>query len=140
MVRRLSFVVAALVLGAHIAEAQGPTCTTQKPADGWVCIGGGWLPPGHPDIPTTPRVDVPPPHQPPPATPFKIGRRYWRNASGVNPTDIYIAGAGQLADGTSVLFAVCRVTGDGCYSAGEVRLFLANASAAGWDDRTNAPY
>jgi hypothetical protein len=27
-------------------------CTTPQPGPGWVCVNGGWLPPGHPGIPT----------------------------------------------------------------------------------------
>jgi hypothetical protein len=138
MCRSLLTAAAVVLAAASFAEAQATNCTTVKPGPDWVCVGGGWVPANQ--APTPPAVDVPKPHQPTPDVPFKIGRRYWRNASGVNPTDIYISGAGQLEDGTSVLFAVCRVTGDGCWEAGQVRLFLANASAKGWEDRTNSPY
>ena len=30
-------------------------CTTPAPGPGWVCVNGGWLPPGHPGICTTPQ-------------------------------------------------------------------------------------
>ncbi len=126
-----------IAIAAAVAAAL--TCTTPRPGPDWVCVAGGWLPPGHPSVPVTAPAP-PPPHQPTPDVPFKIGRRYWRNASGANPTDIYIAGAGQLPDGTSVLFAMCRALGDGCYEVGQVRLFLANATAADWEDRTAWPY
>jgi hypothetical protein len=129
-----------LGVSAH-GFAQSLSCTTPKPGDGWVCVGGGWLPPGHPDIPKTdvPTPDVPPPNQPTPDVPFKIGHRYTRNASGT-PVTVYIMGAGQMENGLSVLFAECRTEGDGCYFKGMVRLFLSNATAKDWLDVTNNPY
>lgn len=128
-----------LALGVSHADAQ--SCTSIQPGADWFCVNGGWRPANQVPVPTDPGGYVgPKPHQPTPDVPFKIGRRYWRNASGVNPTDVYIAGAGQLADGTSVLFAVCRTVGDGCFEAGTVRLFLSNATAKGWEDRTDWPY
>jgi hypothetical protein len=138
MCRSILTAAALVLVAASSSFAQTSPCTTVKPGADWVCIQGGWVPANQ--VPPTPTVDVPKPHQPTPDVPFRIGRRYWRNASGVNPTDIYISGAGQLEDGTSVLFAVCRLVGDGCYSVGEVRLFLSNSSARDWEDRTNSPY
>ena len=128
----------ALLLAAQLATLSTPACPTVQPGPAWVCVGGGWRPANQ--VPAPPTLDVPPPHQPAPDVPFRIGRRYYRNASGANPTDVYISGAGQLEDGTSVLFAVCRAIGDGCYAAGQVRLFLSNASAKDWEDRTAWPY
>ena len=136
---RALLIAAALTLGsASFASAQ--PCTTVQPGPDWRCVNGGWLPANQTPAPAPPVVDVPTPTTPTSHVPFKIGHRYWRNASGVNPTDIYIAGAGQLADGTAVLFAVCRSVGDGCYAAGEVRMLPANATARDWEDRTNSPY
>ncbi len=39
----------ALLLVAQLATAT--TCTTVQPSPAFVCVNGGWLPPGHPDIP-----------------------------------------------------------------------------------------
>ena len=36
-------------------------CTTPSPGTGWVCVNGGWLPPGHPDIPSGSTTPPPPP-------------------------------------------------------------------------------
>jgi hypothetical protein len=132
---RLMLAAAALLAFATSAHAQSPSCTTPSPGSAWVCVSGGWLPPGHPDIPSTPKVDAPTPNQPQPAVAFRIGHRYVRTT-----TDVYIMGAGQTAEGVNVLFAQCRTVGDGCYEAGMIRLFLANANAVGWDDRTSSPY
>ena len=46
------------------------TCTSPMPGDGWVCVGGGWVPPGHP-LATSggspdPVGSTPPPPPPPP--------------------------------------------------------------------------
>jgi hypothetical protein len=135
--RALTLTVAALLACAVNASAQSPSCPTQHPGPGFVCVGGQWLPPGHPSIPTTPppAIDVPPPSQPAPPVPFRIGRRYVRGT-----TDVYIAGAGQLRNGLTVLFAECLQLGDGCYAKGEVRMFLSNATAVGWTDATDSPY
>lgn len=129
-------VVVTLGVAVH-AEAQTGTCTTPQPGPNWVCVSGGWLPPGHPGIPTTP--PPPPIDQPQPAVPFRIGHRYTRNVSGT-ATDVYISGAGQTRGGVSVLFAECAQEGDGCLFKGHIRMFLSNASAADWADITNAPY
>lgn len=137
---RLALTVAALLVSATLAQAQTSPCLTASPGPSWVCVNGGWLPPGHPGIPTgTGAPAPPPPNQPAPAVPFKIGHRYTRNASGT-PTDVYIMGAGQTIAGVGVLFAECRSEGDGCLFKGHVRLFLSNATAEGWEDITFSPY
>jgi hypothetical protein len=41
------------------------TCTSVRPAVDWVCVGGGWLPPG---MAAPPSVPQPPPLPPPPAS------------------------------------------------------------------------
>jgi hypothetical protein len=115
----------ALLLVAQLV-ALPAACPTVQPSPAFVCVNGGWLPPGHPDIPV---VDVPKPNQPAPAVPFRIGRRYVRGT-----TDVFILGAGQLPDGVTVLVAQCREVGDGCFYAGQLRLFLSNATAADWTE------
>ncbi len=124
----------AFLLAAQLASVP---CTTVQPGPDWVCLNGGWRPANQ--VPNPPGTDIPKPNQPTPDVPFRVGRRYWRSASG-NPTDVYIAGAGQLPDGTTVLFAVCRSVGDVCFEAGAVRMFLTNATAKEWQDRTDWPY
>lgn len=42
-----------------ISNAQ--TCSSPAPGSDWVCVSGGWLPPGHPDIPTNTSTPVPAP-------------------------------------------------------------------------------
>jgi hypothetical protein len=121
----------ALFLAAQLVAL--PVCTTVQPSPAFVCVNGGWLPPGHPGIPAAPPVDVPPPNQPTPAVPFRIGRRYTRNASGT-PTTVFIMAAGQLPDGVTVLVAQCEGQGDGCFYPGMLRLFLSNTSAADWTE------
>lgn len=44
-------------------------CATANPGVGWACVNGGWLPPGHPDIPTAPS-GTPPAPIPPTAPPL----------------------------------------------------------------------
>ncbi|MEQ1875592.1 MAG: hypothetical protein ABL958_03035, partial [Bdellovibrionia bacterium] len=46
-------------------------CPTVKPGPDWVCVNGGWLPPGHPGIPTLPPTPPPTvqPTPPPPVNP-----------------------------------------------------------------------
>jgi beta-glucosidase len=47
--------MAAVTGGGAVPPTNQPgTCSTALPGDGWVCVNGGWLPPGHPGIPTTP--------------------------------------------------------------------------------------
>jgi hypothetical protein len=41
-------------------------CTTPTPGPGWVCVGNGWLPPGHPGIPGSAPPPPPPPAPAPP--------------------------------------------------------------------------
>lgn len=137
---RFALTVAALLASVPVASAQTLTCQTPSPGPSWACVGGGWLPPGHPGIP--PSTDIPKPptfNQPAPTVPFKIGHRYTRNASGT-PTDIYVMGAGQTIAGVGVLFAECRSEGDGCLFKGHIRLLLSNADAKDWEDVTNSPY
>lgn len=40
-----------------ILIAAAVTCSSPQPGANWVCVNGGWLPPGHPEIPanTTPQ-------------------------------------------------------------------------------------
>ncbi len=128
MFRRL-FLVAVLVGVPSLAAAQ--TCTTPKPGAEWVCVNGGWLPPGHPGIPQTPATPAPQPpptNQPTPDLPFFLGHRYTRGT-----TDVRIIGTGQF-EGTSVLFAICNAEGDGCFFKGYIRMFLSNATSKDWTD------
>ena len=132
MMPRLLF--AAVILGAlYVTEAAAQTCTTPKPNDiagqPWVCVNGGWLPPGHQDIPKAPVPDAPPPpiDQPAPKRSFWLGHRYTRGT-----TDISIVGTGQAPKGVNVLFAMCNQLGDGCVYKGEIRMLLANAESTEW--------
>jgi hypothetical protein len=120
----------ALPLLALAATADAATCPSVQPSPAWVCVGGGWLPPGHPGIPAPPVLVPAPPVEPkvnpdPYAPRFRVGKRYQRGT-----TDVHIAGTGQLIDGTHVLFAVCMAVGDGCFDYGYVRLFPIGVSAA----------
>jgi hypothetical protein len=40
----------ALLLAAQLVAAQ-PACPSVQPSPAFVCVNGGWLPPGHPGIP-----------------------------------------------------------------------------------------
>jgi hypothetical protein len=119
----------AFLLAAAVSAST--PCTTVQPSPAFVCHGGQWLPPGHPLIP--PPVATPPPAPvPPPSTStpvFRVGRRYVRSS-----TDLFIAGTGQLPDGTPVLFATCLAVGDNCFSVGYVRMLPAYANAVDWTE------
>jgi hypothetical protein len=82
--KRVLLVVVFVLCSASVVSAQ---CTSVNPGPGWVCVGGGWLPPGS--------VPVPPP-PPPVQAPV--------NALG----DLLVAGQavsleGPLADTTAPL-------------------------------------
>ena len=124
--------IAFLLAAAITAPPHQPTCPTTQPGPAWVCHNGGWLPPGHPDIPVGP-PPPPPFEQQEPAKPFRLNFRYTRGT-----TDVRIVGTGQLPDGVNVLFALCNTEGDGCFFKGMIRMFLTNATAADWTD--NGPY
>jgi len=47
-----------ILLAAALTVAPGVTCTTVQPGPTWVCVNGGWLPPGHPGIPVAPQPPV----------------------------------------------------------------------------------
>ena len=119
----------AFLLAAAVTASQ--PCTTVQPSPAFVCVNGGWLPPGHPGIP---KVDPPPPVVDP--TRFRVGRRYVRTYESAAPTDLFIAGTGQLPDGNTVLFATCLAVGDGCFAVNYVRVIPANANA---NDFTEVP-
>lgn len=130
---RLLLCRAALVLGVVVlaaeAGAQSPTCLTPRPGPAWVCVDGGWLPPGHPGIPTTTPTPAPAPQPvavPTPENTFWLNHRYVRGT-----TDVQIIGTGQYA-GYPVVFAYCNAEGDGCFFKGLVRMFPSNASAVDW--------
>lgn len=55
MNRTFRFIFVFALLAAP-AAAQTAPCTTLRPGPSWVCLDGGWLPPGHPLTPpgTTP--------------------------------------------------------------------------------------
>jgi hypothetical protein len=135
----------ALLLAAQLATT-APACLTVQPSPAFVCVEGGWLPPGHPRIPVQDdttrapvRVEGPPltpydatdPRQNPYLPRFRVGHRYQRGTS-----DIHIAGTGQLPDGAAVLFAVCLAEGDSCYGVGYVRMFPYNVNATDWIEVT----
>ena len=119
----------AFLLAAAVTAAQ--PCTTVQPSPAFVCVNGGWLPPGHPNIPAPvgepPVPPAPPIDQPAPRRAFWVGHRYTRGT-----TDVRIVGTGQLPEGVAVLFALCNEEGDGCFFKGMVRMFLANADSTGW--------
>ncbi|HAM23220.1 MAG TPA: hypothetical protein DCQ04_13320 [Actinobacteria bacterium] len=66
----LILAVAVALWPAHTA-AQG--CASANPGAGWVCINGGWLPPGHPGIPTAPPTPIPPTAPPMPSSTLAYG-------------------------------------------------------------------
>lgn len=112
----------ALLLAAQLASAQ--PCLTVQPSPAFTCVEGGWLPPNHPGIPKVAPPPEPQPADAPFERKFRVGRRYVRDS-----TDIFITGAGQLANGTSVFFAECLQIGDGCFGVGYIRLILTNATS-----------
>lgn len=54
---RLALTLTCSLLAAPLSAQ----CLSVSPGPGWVCVGTGWLPPGHPGIPTTPAPPTPPP-------------------------------------------------------------------------------
>lgn len=59
----LSFVLTLLLAGPP------QSCPPPQPGPDWVCVNGGWLPPGHPGIP----ADEPPPPPPPAGWRWPVG-------------------------------------------------------------------
>lgn len=121
----------ALLLAAQLAAAV--PCTTVQPSPAFVCHNGQWLPPNHPLLPPPSVVEPPPPVSGTPR--FHVGRRYLRQTAtspyeAGPPTDLFISGAGQLVDGTPVLFATCLAVGDGCFAVNYVRVLPIAANAA----------
>jgi hypothetical protein len=151
--RALVALAAALILCAlpsiasaqYTAEPRGRNNLTldacagvPNPGPGWTCVGGGYLPPGHPDIPRVP-PPVPPsagpgtPDQPLPPNPdgFKVGKTYRRTATGAL---VFIVSIGQAKNGLFVTTAECLIESvqDQCYYPGDARLILSNANTLGW--------
>lgn len=130
----------ALVLAAQIVTSA--VCTTPQPGPAWVCVNGGWLPPGHPGIGQTP---APPPPVPPTAINapnpegFAVGRYYRRDDTG---TRLYIAGLNMLSNGVLVYAAECvdEAPHDLCYFKGMARFLVANGSKVGWTELTPYEY
>lgn len=128
----------ALLLAAQLATLSTPACPTVQPSPAFVCVNGGWLPPGHPGIPVA--VDPPaPPPVPPGATQpvvvgFRPGTTYQRDATGVR---LHITSVGALKNGIAVVAAEClnESTQDQCYFAGQGRFILANANTLGWTEQ-----
>lgn len=126
----------ALILAAQVVSVP---CMTQDPGAGFVCVSGGWLPPGHPSIVAAP-APLPPAPVPPqgaqaPLVPgFQVGHTYRRDASGAL---IYITGLVVVKSGYAVLAAECVIESaqDQCFFPGEGRFILANASTSGWTDQ-----
>lgn len=133
-VRMRAFVAAlGLVVLPAFASAQAP-CMSAQPGSGWVCVNGGWLPPGHPNIPPQTPAPAPPtigssPYPPPPTRVFKVGKRYQRHA-----TDIYIAGVVMLESGDPALIAQCMAVGDDCFAVGYIRWYPVNVNAYDWTE------
>lgn len=124
--------IAAVVILGWSVNAEAQTCQTVQPGPTWVCVNGGWLPPGHPAIPTTatptPAPAPPTTSVPLPKVAFKLGSRYTRGTA-----DVRIVGSGQI-QGAPVLFAYCNEVGDGCFFQGFIRTFPAYAEAQDWTD------
>lgn len=127
---RPTLLAAVLLLAASPALAD--TCPTQNPGPGWVCVNGGWLPPGLAPPVTTP---TPRPFDTAGYTgaPFRIGHTYRRDATGV---ELYIAGMGQLRGGQPVIVAECLTVSDEdqCTAPGIGRFLAANANTLGWTE------
>lgn len=123
-----------LLLAAQLAAVP---CTTVQPSPAFVCVDGGWLPPGHPNIPKAPPppAPAPPTPEPPKNAPlvveFQVGKTYRRDATGAL---LYIVALGTGRGGVALLAAECVVESrqDQCFFAGQGRLFYANASTSGW--------
>lgn len=120
--------IAALLVAAQLVAAKpAVACTTPNPGPGWFCTAeGGWLPPDRAPKTPAPAPAPDPVVVPTPDNTFWLGFRYTRGTS-----DVRIIGNGQF-NGVAVVFAYCNEVGDGCYYKGDVRMFLANASATDW--------
>lgn len=128
---RRHLIAVALVAAACVAsEAAAQSCTTPQPAPAFVCVKGGWLPPGHPDIPKPTTYDP----QPDPTAPqFTVGHTYRRDATG---TRLHAVAVGQAVTGTLVFAMECLDANpeDLCDFVGQGRFVLAHASRSGWTD------
>lgn len=125
----------AAVFSVGFAVDATAQCQTVQPGPGWICVGQGWLPPGHPSIPPTATPTPSPTPLPAPAKPFRIGRRYVRGT-----TDLFIMGTGQSVAGNPVLLAQCLQVGDGCFYKDMVRMLPANADAYDFVEHLPSPY
>lgn len=56
----LTFLLLVCALATMAGVAYGQGCGSANPGPGWVCVNGGWLPPGHPGIPVAPPSTAPP--------------------------------------------------------------------------------
>lgn len=74
-------VAAALLLQSAAPQAQG--CTSVKPGADWVCVAGGWLPPGAAPQPPSPPVTPPPA---PPSGPVVPGQLQWMGGTSIGET------------------------------------------------------
>jgi glucose/arabinose dehydrogenase len=59
--------------GAGVIDLPTGGCITDPPAAGWVCVGGGWVPPGHPLAGSSPPPSGPNPPAPSPPPPTNGG-------------------------------------------------------------------
>lgn len=109
-------------------------CQSVRPGADWVCVNGGWLPPGL--APVTPRVpEVVGPEPRLAAGTFRLGHTYRRDATG---TVVYIAAAGQVSNGVAVIAMECLTVAaeDQCYAMNIGRFVVAHALTLGWTDIT----
>lgn len=111
----------AFVLAANLMAIPA-TCTTVQPGSDWICVNGGWLPPGHPDIPVA---------SSPYTTTFQVGHTYRRPSTGAT---IFVVSLGRARNGATVLATECLSVSpsDQCYFPGQGRFILANATINDW--------
>jgi hypothetical protein len=115
-----------LLLAAQLSTV--PVCQPPQPGPLFVCVNGGWKPPGHPDIPPPP-----PPPRNAVVLEFKVGHTYQRDATGVQ---IHIVAVGPSKSGIAVYAAECLTQSneDQCWYPGAGRFILANAATSGWTE------
>jgi hypothetical protein len=124
----------AIMLAAQLALSV-PACPSVQPSPAFVCVNGGWLPPGHPGIPKAVEPPTPPPGPTQPVVVgFRPGTTYRRDATGAL---LHITSVGALKNGIAVVAAEClnESTQDQCFFAGQGRFILANANTLGWTEQ-----
>lgn len=117
-----------LVLAAALSSTP---CLSTQPGPTWQCHNGGWLPPGHPDLPTQPTAPPAGPYTPSgtDAQTFLVGHRYVHAATG---REVFVTGYVELSAGIPVIVLECLNVADVCHDVGELRASPANVSSSGW--------